>query len=78
MKRNKDFLLTMVLAIKVIVYIQKETPVSESLFKKVTGLSLQLLKIRLWHRCLPVNCAKYLRTPFLTEQLRWLLLFTLT
>ena len=34
-----------------------------------------LLKKRLWHRCLPVNFAKFLRTPFLTEHLRWLLLF---
>ena len=33
-----------------------------------------LLKKRLWHRCFPVNFAKFLRTPFLTEQLRWLLL----
>ena len=34
-----------------------------------------LLKKRLWHRCFPVNFAKFLRTPFLTEHLRWLLLF---
>ena len=33
-----------------------------------------LLKKRLWHRCFPVNFAKFLTTPFLTEQLRWLLL----
>ena len=32
------------------------------------------LKERLWHRCFPVNFAKFLRTPFLTEHLRWLLL----
>ena len=29
---------------------------------------------RLWHMCFPVNFAKFLRTPFLTEHLRWLLL----
>ena len=29
---------------------------------------------RLWHRCFPVNFAKLLRTPILTEHLRWLLL----
>ena len=29
---------------------------------------------RVWHRCFPVNFAKLLRTPFLTEHLRWLLL----
>ena len=34
-----------------------------------------LLKKRLWHRCFPVNFAKFLRTPFFTEHLRWLLLF---
>ena len=33
-----------------------------------------LLKERLWHRCFSVNFAKFLRTPFLTERLRWLLL----
>ena len=33
-----------------------------------------LLKERLWHRCFPVNFAKLLRTLFLTEHLRWLLL----
>ena len=34
-----------------------------------------LLKKRLWYRCFPVNFAKFLRTPFLKEHLRWLLLF---
>ena len=33
-----------------------------------------LLKKSLWHRCFPVNFAKFLRTPFFTEHLRWLLL----
>ena len=33
-----------------------------------------LLKKRLWHRCFPVNFAKFLRTPFFTEYLWWLLL----
>ena len=28
----------------------------------------------LWHRCFPVNFGKFLRTPFFTEHLRWLLL----
>ena len=28
-----------------------------------------LLKKKLWHRCFPVNFAKFLRTPFLTEYL---------
>ena len=30
---------------------------------------------RLWHRCFPVNFTKFLRTLFLTEHLRWLLLY---
>ena len=25
-----------------------------------------------WHRCFPVNFAKFLRIPFFTEHLRWL------
>ena len=32
------------------------------------------IKKRLWHRCFPVNFAKFVRTPFLTEHLWWLLL----
>ena len=44
-------------------------------FNKVAGLRpATLLKKRLWHRCFPVNFAKFLRTPFLVEHLRWLLL----
>ena len=35
-------------------------------FNKVAGLRpATLLKKSLWHRCFPVNFAKYLRTPFL-------------
>ena len=35
-------------------------------FAQVAGLSpATLLKKRLWHRCFPVNFAKFLRTPFL-------------
>ena len=37
------------------------------LFNKVAGL-------RLWHRCFPVNFAKFLRTLFSIEHLWWLLL----
>ena len=47
----------------------------QSLFFTEVGLrSATLLKKRLWHKCFPVNFAKFLRTPFLTEHLRWLLL----
>ena len=31
--------------------------------------------MRLWRRCFLVNFLKFLRTPFLTEHLRWLLLY---
>ena len=46
-------------------------------FAKFTEKGLRpatLLKKRLWHRCFPVNFAKFQRTPFSTEHLRWLLL----
>ena len=44
-------------------------------FNNVAGLrSTTLLKKRLWRRCFPVNFAKFLRTTFFTEHLRWLLL----
>ena len=44
-------------------------------FNKVTGLRLAtILKKRVWHRYFLMNFAKSLRTLFLTEQLRWLLL----
>ena len=33
------------------------------------------LQKTLWHRCFPVNFAKFLRTPFFTEHLWWLLLY---
>ena len=44
-------------------------------FNKVVGLrSANLLKKRLWHSCFPVNFAEFLRTHFLAEHRRWLLL----
>ena len=56
-------------------------------FKKFTGKHLcqrlfvnkglqttSLLKKSPWHWCFPVNFAKFLRAPFFTEYLRWLLL----
>ena len=47
---------------------------------KVAGLMpANLLKKRLWHRCFPVNFVKFLRKPFSTDHLWWLLLnLTLT
>ena len=44
-------------------------------FSKVAGLrSATLLKRRLWHRCFPVNFVKFLRTLFLQNTSRRLLL----
>ena len=56
-----------------------EKHLCQSLFcNKVAALKqATLLKKRLWHRCFPVDFAKFLRTPFLTEQLRWLLLYVI-
>ena len=42
-------------------------------FNKVAGLRLYQKK-RLWHRCFLVNFVKFLRTPFYTEHLWWLVL----
>ena len=49
----------------------REKHLCQSLFfNKVARLrSATLLKKRLWHRCFPVKFAKFLRTPFLTENL---------
>ena len=45
-------------------------------FNKVVGLrTTTLLKKRLWHRCFPVNFAKFLRTPFLQNTPGRLLLY---
>ena len=52
---------------------------SQSLFfNKVAALRpATLLKKSLWHRCFPLNFAKFLRTPFFMEHLCWLLLYTI-
>ena len=34
------------------------------------------LQKRLWHKCFPVDFAKFSRIPFFIEHLRWLLLYT--
>ena len=44
------------------------------LYQSLFFNNLTLLKKRLRHRCFPVNFEKFLRTDFLTEHLRWLLL----
>ena len=53
---------------------QENTCARVSFLIKLQAAPATLLKKRLWHRCFPVNFAKFLRTPFLTEHLRWLLI----
>ena len=49
----------------------------ESLFNKDAGLKVcKCIKKRLQHRYFPVPFANFLRTPFFTGHLQWLLLFT--
>ena len=51
----------------------------ESLFNKAVGLkACNSIKIMPQHRCFPVKCAKFLRTPFFTEEFLRLLLRFLT
>ena len=53
----------------------QENTCARASFNKVAGLrSANLFKKRFWHRCFPVHFAKFPRTPFLRERLRWLLL----
>ena len=53
---------------------QENTCAGVSFLIKLQARPATLLKKRLWRRCFPVNFAKFLRTPFLTENLQWLLL----
>ena len=46
----------------------------ESLFNKPAGLGLQPFKKILQHRCFRIQFAKFLRTPFFTKEIQWLLL----
>ena len=58
---------------------QENTCARDSFLNKVAGLAwpAALLKKRLWHRCFPVNVAKFLRTSFLKITSARLLLFFL-
>ena len=59
---------------KLKVYIIKCYDISKTYSVQFGLRPATLLKKRFWHRCFPVNFAKFLRTPILTEHLRWLLL----
>ena len=57
--------------------LQENTCARVSFLIKLQAWPTTLLKKRLWQRCFPVNFVKFLRRPFFTEHLRWLLLKTL-
>ena len=50
--------------------IKKVFPEISQNSQKNTCTRVSLLKKRLWHSCFPVNFAKFLGAPFLTEHLR--------
>ena len=54
---------------------QENTRARVSFLIKLQAAPATSLKRRLWHRCFPVNFAKFLRTSFFTEHLWWLLLY---
>ena len=61
--------------LNILQYFQESTFVG-AFFNKVAGLqAYNVIKERLQRRCFPVNIAKILRTGFLTELVRWLLLY---
>ena len=49
--------------------------ISQNSQENTCAMPATLLKNRLWHSCFPMNFVKFLRTPFLIEQLWWLLLY---
>ena len=49
--------------------INRKAPMPEFLFKESCRPEANFIKKRLWHRCTPVNFAKFLRINFLTEHL---------
>ena len=57
------------------VFLEISQKSQENTRERVSFLIATLLEKRLWHRYFPVNFAKFLGTPFLTEHLRWLLLY---
>ena len=53
----------------------RKTSVLESISNKAAGLKVcNSIKKRLQHSCLPVKLAKFLKTPFFTEEFQWLFL----
>ena len=53
----------------------RKISVLDSISNKAAGLKVcNSIKKRLQHSCLPVKLAKFVKTPFFTEEFRWLLL----
>ena len=48
----------------------------EKVLLKISLRPATLLKKKIWRWCFPVSFVKFLRTPFFTEHLRWLLLYS--
>ena len=53
---------------------QENTCARVSFLIKLEASACSFIKKRLWHRCFPVNFAKFLRTSFLQNTSGWLLL----
>ena len=53
----------------------RKTPVLEFFLIKLQVKACNFIKRRLQHRCFPAKFSKFLRTPFFTEHLWWLLFF---
>ena len=49
----------------------------KKVFLEISQNSQENTCASLWHRCFPVNFAKFLRATFFTEHLWWLLLFVM-
>ena len=58
-------------------YIRKAVLFKKVYYQKGGGVLSKRCSQRPWHECFPANFAKFLRTPFLTEDLRGLLLIYL-
>ena len=56
--------------------LQENTCARVSFLIKLQAEACNFIKKETLARCFPVNFAKFLRTPFPTEQLRWLLLYS--
>ena len=59
---------SLIVRLKEIIHLFPEMRVTKKIFTRAAA------KKRLWPICFPINFTKFLRTPFLKEHTRWLLL----